>query len=145
MKVTLRILTIIILTTTNCAGQKNVELQGMWIIDKMVVNDKGFKYETTEVVPDTIILTDKTFEQKVFITDDPNGSFLLTQKGNYEIRGKKLIFKDRVTSKGEPGKTYPIIEFKYKVKNDQLILEEKSDVPETEDRYVTVWYYYKRK
>lgn len=141
---TIRLLTLFLFSCLTALGQKDNPIKGTWVAVKIEFSGDKVTNPNNIVPTDTIVFKDNEFEQKLLVSevDGVQKTLLWFQKGIYQISNDKLILKNRVISEGEPGKKYPDIEFKYKIKKGQLLLGEKTKLPD--NQYVTTWHYYKR-
>lgn len=107
----------LITITSYCVAQSNSDILGTWALYKITVNNREVIESEDEKFADTLIIKNESFEQRVWAKNEPP----FRQTGKITLRKGKIILKNRTTSMldNEPP---PDIYFKYKLKNEILIM-----------------------
>jgi hypothetical protein len=99
-----------------CRGQTDSKLSGTWIHFKTTV---GNKIMDNDIPPDTIIIGNGTFEQRVWMKNEAPFS----QTGEMTLKKGKIEITKRTTSTSNKYGSPPDIYYRYKLKNQTLIIE----------------------
>lgn len=103
--------------TSYCMAQSSSDIVGTWALYKITVNNREVIESEDEKFADTLIIKSETFEQRVWVKNEPP----FRQIGRIALRKGKIIVTNRTTSTLDNGQP-PDIYFKYKLKNETLIM-----------------------
>ena len=100
------------------AGQNDDKLIGTWVHFKVKVDHKKLVGDNVNISPDTIFITNDTFEKRVWMENEEP----FIQTGLMTTKEDKIIVTKRVTSISDPHGQPPDIYYRFKLKNKILII-----------------------